>query len=58
MQTPYTDAQFGAGNEVPGWIDADDWLGDSSECEWFGISCDDSDRVTEIGLVRLPWKDS
>jgi hypothetical protein len=54
VRTPYTDAAYGPDVAIPGWISTQDWLGDAStECSWFGISCDADSMVTRIELVRF-----
>jgi hypothetical protein len=53
VQTPYTDAAFGAGNPVPEWIRADGWLDPAvNECDWYQITCADQVLVSQIELVR------
>lgn len=37
--------------EPRGWIDSSGWVSEGSECEWFGISCDEKSRVVGIMLV-------
>ena len=37
--------------EPRGWIDSTGWLSGDSECEWFGLSCDENSLIAEIVLV-------
>lgn len=48
--TPYTTAEYGEGNRVPGWTSDDGWATDTDECTWFGIECDDDGLVVKIVL--------
>jgi hypothetical protein len=32
------------------WDDNDGWLGEKDECDWYGITCNDSSLVTAIDL--------
>ena len=36
-----------------GWIEETGWLTDLTECEWFGVVCDDGRKIiTELDLPR------
>lgn len=37
------------------WTDKTGWLSGQGECEWFGIQCNDEERVTRVTLGM--WKD-
>lgn len=41
----YTDMEFGTG-VVEAWVNDTHWLTTQSECEWFGIICDDATMTT------------
>lgn len=32
------------------WLIQTDWLSDSSVCDWYGLSCEDNEHVSEISL--------
>ena len=34
----------------PGWTNKTNWLQGDSPCNWFGVTCDGTGRVTQIGL--------
>lgn len=52
VRTAYTDAEYGAGATPPQWNRKYGWLAHSSECDWYGITCDADGRVSAIELIR------
>jgi len=51
-QNDWTDFHFGSEGALPGWFSNRGWLSDAeSFCNWHGISCDESNRVSEIELA-------
>jgi hypothetical protein len=33
-----------------GWVNSMDWLSSSTECQWFGVWCDDEGKITVLNL--------
>jgi hypothetical protein len=51
QRTLYTDAVYGYDALPPAWNRTDNWLSTTeSECTWFGILCNNNDRVKDIEL--------
>jgi len=44
----YTEEFFGG--DVKPWVNNSNWMERDSECEWFGIDCDDDGHVTGINM--------
>lgn len=51
QRNAWTDFHFGEGVALPGWFSNAGWLMRAGDvCEWYGVTCDDQNRVAEIEL--------
>lgn len=52
VSNKFTDNALGVGNPVPGWVKNDNWdRANIDPCDgWYGITCDNQGRVTEVKL--------
>jgi hypothetical protein len=51
VRSDWTDHQYGPDVALPGWFSSRGWLGTATDvCEWYGLTCDETGRVTMIQL--------
>jgi hypothetical protein len=46
----WTDELFGVNVALPTWFSNDGWLVRAEVCQWFGITCDEQNRVSKLEL--------
>jgi hypothetical protein len=50
VRTLFTDTLYGNNVDIPPWNNTENWLSSNNECTWFGILCNDHQRVREVEL--------